>query len=66
MRIAVTDTSVFIDLFATDLVIAFFRLPFEIHTTVEILNELFEDQQTILKGFIKLEKLNLYSLQEEE
>lgn len=66
MKLAVTDASVFIDLFAADLVHVFFGLPFELHTTVEILNELFEDQQATLMGFIKQEKLNVYELAEEE
>ena len=36
MKIAVTDTSVFIDLFAADLVSVFFQLPFKLHTTIEV------------------------------
>jgi len=66
MKIAVTDTSVFIDLFAADLVSLFFQLPFELHTTIEILNELFETQQATLLEFIKPERLNLYELTEAE
>ena len=66
MKIAVTDTSVFIDLFTADLVSVFFQLPFELHTTIEILNELFETQQVTLLEFIKPERLNLYELTEAE
>jgi predicted nucleic acid-binding protein len=66
MKIAVTDTSVFIDLFAADLVCVFFELPYELHTTIEILNELFEEQQAILLEFIKPMKLKVYELKEEE
>ena len=41
MRIAVTDACIFIDLIELDLILDFFRLDLELHTTVEVKNALF-------------------------
>jgi predicted nucleic acid-binding protein len=61
MKLAVTDTSVLIDLFDTDLLNAFFKLPYEVHLTNQILFELFEEQRDILDQFVKSGKLEVYT-----
>lgn len=66
MKIAVTDSSVFIDLFLLDEISAFFQLPFEIHTTSLIIEELFPEQKDCLKQKASLGKLTIYSLSLED
>ena len=41
MKIAVTDACIFIDLIELDLVQPFFQLRVELHTTIDVINELF-------------------------
>ena len=48
MKVAVTDACIFIDLLELDITSLFFRLNLEIHTTVEVVDELFSEQQEIL------------------
>lgn len=41
MKIAVTDACIFIDIIELGLSGHFFNLPFKIHTTLDVLNELY-------------------------
>jgi len=55
-RIAVTDACIFIDLIELQIVTPFFQLcntplQLEIHTTLEVLDELYPEQQQILKAY---------------
>ena len=43
MKIAVTDACIFTDLIELDLVSPFFQLHVELHTTIDVVNELFTD-----------------------
>ena len=43
MKLAVTDACIFIDLIELDLVSAFFQLHMELHTTVDVINELYSE-----------------------
>lgn len=52
MKIAITDANVFIDLLETDLLEFLFQINYEIHTTLEVLNELFEKQEKAVRSFI--------------
>lgn len=45
MKIAVTDACIFIDLIELDLVSPFFQLPVELHSTIDVINELYSDQK---------------------
>lgn len=57
MKIAVTDACIFIDIIELGLSGEFFNLPFEIHTTLDVLNELYPSQQQVLNTFTDEEKL---------
>ena len=45
MEIIVNDTNIFIDLYSCNLLDDFFMLPYNIHTTDFVMNELKEDEQ---------------------
>ncbi|GHB43004.1 PIN domain-containing protein [Mongoliitalea lutea] len=62
MRIAVTDACIFIDLIELDLVSDFFRLDLELHTTVEVMNELFTEQYQVLEAYQQVGKLIVHNL----
>src|SRR5690606_4856018 len=66
MKIAVTDACIFIDLIELDLVSSFFQLHVEIHTTVDVINELFNDQKQILQAYEAVHKLNVHNLDERD
>lgn len=56
MRIAVTDACIFIDLIELDLISDFFQLELELHTTVDVMNELFQEQKQVLIAYQKVVK----------
>ncbi len=60
MKIAITDACIFIDLFELQLTDLFFQLDFEIHTSVDVLNELYTNQQQMLVGYLTLGKLTTH------
>lgn len=62
MRIAVTDACIFIDIIELRLTSQFFRLPLELHTTVDVYNELYPEQQELLKAYQAGGKLSLYNV----
>lgn len=66
MKIAVTDANIFIDLMELKIVAEFFQLELEVHTTLEVMNELYHDQQEILKAYSSVSKLTIHNLQEEQ
>jgi predicted nucleic acid-binding protein len=66
MRIAVTDACIFIDLIEMDLISVFFKLDLELHTTVEVMNELFLEQSQILEAYQQAGKLIVHNLNEED
>lgn len=53
MKIAVSDTNIFIDLIKTDLLSNLFKIGAGIHTTEEVVNELLDHQQDILLPYIE-------------
>jgi uncharacterized protein Smg (DUF494 family) len=59
MKIAITDANVFIDLLEADLIAFLFEIGYEIHTTLEVLNELFDEQQSTLHPFVNNGRLTL-------
>lgn len=62
MKLAVTDSSVFIDLFEVGELNSFFGLPFEMHTTSRIFSELHSYQQEELESFVRVGKLTVHTL----
>jgi len=49
MQLAITDANIFIDLFELELIESFFQLPFDIHTTIFVLDELEFDCVKLVK-----------------
>lgn len=64
MKIAVTDACIFIDLIELKIIAEFFSLKLEIHTTIDVLNELFSDHQQILKAYESGSRLTIHNLKE--
>ncbi len=66
MRIAITDACIFIDLIELQLTSQFFGLDIEIHTTLDVYNELYIEQQEWLKIYQSFGKLTIHNLSPEE
>ena len=66
MRTVVTDACIFIDVIDLQLTAKFFGLDLEIHTTVDVFNELYPNQQQILQAYQQSEKLIIHILSPEE
>jgi predicted nucleic acid-binding protein len=64
MKVAVTDACIFIDLIELDLTATFFRLDMELHTTLDVINELFPEQRQILKAYESGSMLTIHNLKE--
>ncbi|MCX6307455.1 MAG: hypothetical protein NTY32_01030 [Bacteroidia bacterium] len=62
MKLAVTDACIFIDIIELDLTKSFFELQIEIHTTIDVFNELYPEQQASLEKFIKSGVFTLHNL----
>jgi hypothetical protein len=66
MKVAITDACIFIDLYDLKLNAAFFKLNLEIHTSVDVFNELYPEQQQVLLAYQSLGKLTMHSIGEED
>jgi hypothetical protein len=66
MKIAVTDACIFIDLIELQLTSEFFGLPIEIHTSLDVFNELYVEQKEILKAYQSVGKLSIHNLSSED
>lgn len=66
MKIVVTDACIFIDIHELKLTPLFFSLPLDIHTTVDVFNELYEDHKGFLHAFISVGRLSMHVLSEED
>ncbi|GIL23947.1 MAG: hypothetical protein BroJett042_24600 [Bacteroidota bacterium] len=66
MKIVVTDACIFIDVITLNLTAKFFGLDLDIHTTAEVINELFISQQQILEGYKTSNKLTVHVLTGDE
>jgi predicted nucleic acid-binding protein len=62
MKIAITDACIFIDLIELRLSSQFFLLKIEIHTTLDVFNELYPEQQEVLRAYQSTGKLRIYNL----
>lgn len=66
MKIAVTDACIFIDLHELQLTEQFFGLDIEVHTSIDIINELYYVQQQVLAAYRSVKKLTVHNLKEED
>ncbi len=66
MKLVVTDACIFIDVIELQLTSEFFGLELEIHTTVDVINELFPQQQQQLVGYQQFGKLTIHTLTPKE
>jgi predicted nucleic acid-binding protein len=66
MKLAITDACIFIDLYDLQLTAQFFSLPFQFHTSVDVINELYEQQQQLLAAFQSVGKLTVHIIKEED
>lgn len=66
MKIVVTDACIFIDVIELQLTAKFFGLEFDIHTSRDVFDELFEEQKQILEAYQENNKLTVHILTPEE
>jgi len=66
LRLAITDACIFIDLYGLEIISQFFELPIQVHTSFDVLNELFDHQKKILTPFQNAGKLIVHILSEED
>lgn len=66
MQVAVTDACIFIDLIELDIVAEFFQLEIELHTTVAVMDELFQEQKQVLEAYQAVKKLHVHNLGEKD
>jgi len=59
MKLAVTDANIFIDLIKIDCLHYLFQLKISLHTTAEVLAELYDEQQAEIRKYIKSKQLKL-------
>lgn len=62
MKIVVTDACIFIDVIELQLTAKFFGLDLEIHTTRDVFDELYPEQQQILEAYQGNNKLTVHIL----
>ena len=66
-RIVISDTNIFIDLVDAGMIDSFFALPFEIHTTTYIIEELLKmEQRAAIENHIATGQLHITSLEGED
>jgi predicted nucleic acid-binding protein len=66
MKIAITDACIFIDIYDLQLTSKFFGLELDIHTSVDVFNELYDEQKEMLRAYQSVGKLTLHSILEED
>jgi predicted nucleic acid-binding protein len=62
VRIAITDACIFIDLLQLEIVPLFFLLDIEVHTSLDVVNELYPHQQAAFTAFENAGKLVVHNL----
>jgi len=66
MKLAITDACIFIDLHLLQLTVPFFELAVEVHTSLDVFNELNAEQQQVLSAYRSMGKLTVHIIQHEE
>lgn len=64
MKIAITDACIFIDLHDLDLTNHFFKLDLEIHTSLDVFNELYPEHRQLINAFRSFGKFKIHNLLE--
>jgi predicted nucleic acid-binding protein len=62
MQLAVTDANIFIDLIELEIIADFFALSIEVHTTLEVVEELYSIQKEVLKAYQLTSRLFVHNL----
>lgn len=62
MKLAITDACIFIDLIELKLTSEFFELELEMHTSLDVFNELNPEQKEILKAYQSVGKLSVHNI----
>jgi hypothetical protein len=62
MKVAITDACIFIDLIELRLTSQFFGLQIETHTSLDVYNELYPEQQELLKAYQSIGKLIIHNI----
>lgn len=66
MKLAITDTCIFIDLHELNLTEHFFQLDIEVHTSLDVYNELYSEQQEVLDQLEHSGKFTKHSISDQE
>lgn len=66
MKLAITDTCIFIDLHELNLTELFFQLDIEVHTSLDVYNELYLEQQEVLDMVESTGKFNKHVISDHE
>lgn len=66
MKLVVTDACIFIDLLEFELLADFLQLDMEVHTTLDVVNELFSHHQKLLTDLEKEGRMVIHILSPEE
>ncbi len=66
MKLAVTDACIFIDIYELELTSQFFSLEIEIHSSLDVFNELDAHQRELLKAYQSIGKFATHILTEED
>jgi predicted nucleic acid-binding protein len=66
MKVAITDACIFIDLIELQLTSHFFGLQIEIHSSLDVYNELYPEHQELLKAYQSIRKLIIHNITYEE
>jgi hypothetical protein len=62
MKLAVTDACIFIDLYELELTAEFFSLGFDVHTSLDVFNELYSHQQQLLRAYCSVNRLTVHNI----
>ncbi|MCF0065150.1 hypothetical protein MUK70_06205 [Dyadobacter chenwenxiniae] len=66
MNAAVTDACIFIDLRNLNLIHHFFELDYMFHSSVDVINELYEEDKLVLQPYVDSGRLTIHSIDEFE
>jgi hypothetical protein len=64
LKVVVTDACIFIDLYVIGLTEVFFLLEMEVHTTIDVLAELYAVQKQALQPFLEKGSLTAHNMEE--
>lgn len=64
MKLAITDACIFIDLYDLQVTSHFFSLDIEVHTSVDVFNEINNPQKQILSAYRLVDKLIVHNMDE--